>query len=123
MQDYFEPLADSDESTGFTIHSGFPNPAVDSVNRPSPLTLDLNRLLIRHPSSTYLFRISGDQWAEQGIFDGDIAIIDRVLQPSPYDIVLSWHDEDFLLIRHRDRKNQHTWGVVSAIIHPRHQGA
>lgn len=119
MQDHTTPLAGGNEPTGLSIHSGFPNPAADNLDRPSPLALDLNRLLIHHPSSTYLFRVSGDQWSEQGIFDGDIAIIDRVLQAGTYSIVLSWHDEDFVLSRRADlSKNQHVWGVVSAIIHP-----
>jgi SOS-response transcriptional repressor LexA len=57
---------------------------------------------------------------EQGIFDGDIAIIDRALQAHAYDIVMVWLDENFELHRRNAvTENQHIWGVVSAIIHPR----
>jgi hypothetical protein len=123
MQDHTPPLAGGNEPAGFSIHSGFPNPAADNLDRPSPLALDLNQLLIHHPSSTYLFRVSGDQWSEQGIFDGDIAIVDRALQAGTYSIVLSWRDEEFILSRRSDLlKNQHIWGAVSAIIHPCSQG-
>lgn len=121
MQDHLEPMADGEEVTGVSLHQGFPNPAADnfSKNRQG-LALDLNQLLVRHPSSTFLFRISGHHWAEQGIFDGDIAIIDRALTARPYDIVLVWLDENFELHRRNTiTENQHIWGVVSAIIHPR----
>jgi len=121
MQDYLQPLAGSSDATGVSIHSGFPNPAADSHGRKSALSLDLNQLLVTHPSSTYLFRVAGHHWAEQGVFDGDIAIVDRALHPKPHDIVLTWSDdENFELHRHNQlTQNQHMWGVVSAIIHPR----
>lgn len=120
MQDHLEPLADSQPPTGVSIHNGFPNPAADNFGRKNGLALDLNQLLVQHPSSTYLFRIRGEHWAEQGIFDNDIAIVDRALQARPYDIVLIWDDETFELHRrHTITKNQHVWGVVSAVIHPR----
>ncbi|MDB5169854.1 MAG: peptidase and domain protein [Candidatus Saccharibacteria bacterium] len=124
MHDHLEPMANGQEPTGVSIHSGFPNPAADSQGRPGGLALDLNQLLVQHPSSTYLFRISGHHWAEQGIFDGDIAMIDRALSASPHDIVLIWLDDNFELHRrNRLTENQHIWGVVSAIIHPRNKGS
>jgi DNA polymerase V len=120
MQTNMEPLADSNEDTGVSIHSGFPNPAADNHGRRSGLALDLNQLLVAHPSSTYLFRIRGEHWAGQGIFDGDIALIDRSLTAKPQDIVMTWEDETFALSRrHKLQTNQYVWGVVSAIIHPR----
>ena len=122
MQDNLQSLADGQEFTGVSVHSGFPNPAADNLSRGSGLALDLNQLLIKHPSSTYLFRINGQQWTDQGIFDGDIAIIDRALAPHPQDIVLIWQDDVFELHRYGTiTKNQHIWGVAQAIIHPRNQ--
>ncbi len=123
MQDNIQPMADGPEATGVSIHSGFPNPAADNHGRRRGLALDLNQLLVQHPSSTYMFRISGHHWAEQGIFDGDVAIIDRALQAAPHDIVLVWLDDNFELHRRTQlTENQHIWGVVSAIIHPRQKG-
>lgn len=123
MQDNLEPMADGQEPTGISIHSGFPNPAADSHGRQTPLALDLNQLLISHPSSTFLFRIRGEHWAAQGVFDGDIAIIDRALQPRASDLVLTWQDENFEIHQYRNLKiNHYIWGVVSATIHPRQQG-
>lgn len=129
MQDNLEPLANGLDFAGVSIHKGFPNPAADSLADPaagggrSGLALDLNPLLIRHPSSTYLFRIRGEHWAEQGIFDGDIAIIDRALQPHAQDLVLTWQDETFEIYQYQvNSKHHYIWGVVNAIIHPRSQG-
>lgn len=118
MQDDLQPMANSRETTGISMHSGFPNPAADNHGRGSALALDLNQLLIHHPSSTYLFRVRGEAWAEQGIFDNDLAIIDRALQSQPSDIVLTWHDEQFELCHKRSTgPEHHIWGVVSSIIH------
>jgi SOS-response transcriptional repressor LexA len=118
MQTNIEPMADSNLPAGVSVHRGFPNPAADKTQ--PALALDFNQLLVQHPSSTFLFRIAGHQWIEQGVFDGDIAIIDRALTPQKHDIVLLWQDENFELHRRNDITNtQHIWGVVSAIIHPR----
>ncbi len=120
MHDHLEPLANSNELAGVSVHGGFPNPAADNLGNRHGLALDLNQLLIQHPSSSYLFRIHGHHWTEQGIFDGDIAIIDRALRPSAQDIVLSWQDENFELGRYNNVIHKQTvWGVVSATIHPR----
>lgn len=126
MHDNISFVADSDTNPhdGVSIHKGFPNPAADNYGRRTALALDLNGLLVKHPSSTFLFRISGQHWVEQGIFDGDLAVVDRSLTPQGYDIVLTWFDENFELRRRNTiTENQHVWGVVSAVIHPRPEGA
>ena len=119
-----EPIANTPETTGVSIHSGFPNPAAENHGRKSGLALDLNQLLVQHPSSTYMFRIRGHHWADQGIFDNDIAIIDRALSASPHDLVITWQEEAFEIHRRKDLVGQQsTWGVISAIIHPRTKSA
>lgn len=125
MQDDLQPLADGpiNPHDGVSVHRGFPNPAADNYGRRTALALDLNKLLVKHPSSTFLFRIAGHHWVEQGIFDGDLAIIDRALTPHAYDIVLIWCDDNFELHRRNTiTENKHIWGVVSAVIHPRPEG-
>lgn len=106
---------DTDATRGISIHAGFPNPATDKR-----LTgLDLNQLLIQHPASTFLFRIRGEQGTSRGIFDGDIALIDRAAALRPSDLVL-WHNgQGFRLstARHIDADGS-LWGIVTAIIHP-----
>jgi len=60
---------------GVSVHAGFPNPALDG----SLDSLDLNRFLVAHPAGTFFMRIVGNDWQDVGIWDGDLAIIDRVI--------------------------------------------
>lgn len=109
-----QTMANSD---GVSVHSGFPNPAIDRRGQDQHLALDLNRLLIRHPSSTYLFRVSGHLWADQGIYDGDIAVIDRAVTPRTTDLALSWSGDGFNLERYaHHRSEEQPWGIVTAVI-------
>ena len=114
MDDDSSPLA---LVHGVSIHSGFPNPAADSTGQGTPLALDLNRLLIRHPSSTYLFKIAGHDWEDRGIFDGDIALIDRALPAHTQDLVIAWQASGWRFCQRTAlRDDDVLWGVVSAII-------
>ena len=51
--------------------------------------LDLLGLLIQHPDDTFFCRVSGDSMEGAGIFDGDILIVDRALQPKHGDVVVA----------------------------------
>ena len=99
---------------GVSVHTGFPNPAADRRLR----GLDLNELLIKQPNSTFMFRIRGQEGTTQGIFDGDLAVVDRAANPKPSDFVL-WHDgEHFKLSRPaRMTEGSTLWGVITAVIH------
>lgn len=99
---------------GVAVHAGFPNPALDS----SLENLDLNRLLIEHPSATFYMEIQGSQWNDEGIYDGDIAVIDRVLPAKKNDKVIWIHDDTFAIsMRHRVPADSEVWGVVTSVIH------
>ncbi len=118
IMDDLQIMAHGDGSDGVSVHTGFPNPGIDQRGRGQPLALDINQLLVRHPSSTYLFRISGHHWADQGVFDGDIAVIDRALRPRPADLVISWQDSGFSISRnHQLARHDESLGVVTAIVH------
>lgn len=115
MDDSIQDMANGD---GVSIHTGFPNPAIDQLSQSPKLTLDLNRLLIRNTVSTFLFRIQGHTWADQGIYDGDIAIIDRAMAPRANDLVISLESDDFRLGRLPEcLPDQEPWGIVTTIIH------
>jgi len=108
--------APTNDADGVSIHSGFPNPAADT----SLHGLDLNKLLIQHAPSTFLFRIRGNEWQDSGIFDGDVALVDRALDPHANDIVLWWDEGrgEFALSRHhRMPADAACRGVVTATIH------
>jgi DNA polymerase V len=102
-----------DKNIGVSMHAGFPNAAEDHTSR----ALDFNALLVWHPSSTYCFRVSGNTHQDRGIFDGDIAVIDRALNPRPEDLVLYFTDDNFAITPCRRLRGTGIWGVVTAIIH------
>lgn len=114
--DNLQTMAGSD---GVSAHRGFPNPGLEHRQAGSQkLALDLNQLLIRQSSSTYLFRIAGHHWADQGIYDGDIAVIDRAAQAGSSDLIIAWGIEGMALCRQHQLTTSDTpWGVVTAIIH------
>lgn len=115
MEPDFDALADGD---AVRIHAGFPNPAADRRGQHKSLTLDFNQLLVRHPSSTYIFRISGNSWTEQGILHGDVAVIDRVLPPRKTDMVIAWQNDAFVVCAYRDLpEGEEAWGVITSVIH------
>ncbi len=115
MQDSLQTLADSD---GVSVHSGFPNPGAQRRGPNTQLALDLNRLLVQRPSSTYLFRVTGHIWADQGIYDGDVAVIDRAIQARATDLIITWRNGGQALCRQRQlTPEDQPWGVVTAIIH------
>ena len=115
MDNSQETMANSE---GVSIHTGFPNPAIDQLSQSPRLTLDLNRLLILNTVSTFIFRIQGHTWADQGIYDGDIAVIDRAMTPRANDLVVSLESNDFRLNRlSQCLPDDESWGIVTAIIH------
>jgi len=107
--------ASSETGTSLSVHAGFPNPAAERNGAP----LSLDKLLVRHPSSTYFFRIRGHSWHRWGVFDGDIAVIDRALTPRERELVVWWQEGgEFALSPFERATRQNTWGTVTAIIHP-----
>ncbi len=48
------------------VQCGFPSPAQDYVEQ----RIDLNELLINHPSATYFVKAAGDSMIEGGISEG-----------------------------------------------------
>ncbi len=65
--------------------AGFPAPGDDLVEQP----LDLNDLLVEHPSATFFVRVSGDSMEGARIFDGDILVVDRSVEPRSGKIVVA----------------------------------
>ncbi|MCX7846364.1 MAG: translesion error-prone DNA polymerase V autoproteolytic subunit [Dictyoglomaceae bacterium] len=77
------------------VPAGFPSPAEDYIEK----YLDLNELLIRHPSATYFVKVSGNSMIDVGIHDGDILIVDRALEPKNNDIVIAVIDGELTVKR------------------------
>lgn len=67
------------------VPCGFPSPAQDYVEQ----RIDLNSLLVSHPSSTYFIRVSGDSMIDGGISDGDMLVVDSSIQAEHGDIIVA----------------------------------
>ncbi len=65
--------------------AGFPAPGDDLVEEP----LDLNDLLIENPTATFFVRVSGDSMEGARIFNGDILVVDRSIEPASGMIVVA----------------------------------
>ena len=75
------------------IMAGFPSPADDYLHE----SLDFNRDLIRHPEATFYGRVKGNSMMDVGICNGDIAVIDRSIEPQDGDVVVGYINEDFTI--------------------------
>lgn len=116
-----------------SVRAGFPSPAGDYLEG----KLDLTEHLIQHPSATYYIRVSGDSMINYGIFDNDMLIVDRSLEPRQGDVVIIALDGELTckLLAYQNNipylksgnpdyppiemknKEIHIWGVVIHNIH------
>jgi len=67
------------------ISAGFPSPADDHAQK----ALDLNEHLVKHPAATIFAYLKGDSMRDAGMFDGDMMLIDRALEPKHGSIVVA----------------------------------
>jgi len=65
--------------------AGFPAPGDDLVEQP----LNINDLLVKNESSTFFVRVSGDSMEGARIFDGDVLVVDRAVEPKDGLIVVA----------------------------------
>lgn len=75
------------------VHAGFPSPATDYMDG----VIDLNKELVRHPESTFYGRVAGDSMIDAGVFEGDILVIDKSLEPQEGDMAVCFVDGEFAL--------------------------
>ncbi|SFU48602.1 LexA family protein [Halomonas korlensis] len=66
------------------VRAGFPSPADDYLEQ----ELDLVAHLIQHPSATFYMRAKGASMVRDGIYDGDLLIVDRSLDPKDGDVLV-----------------------------------
>ena len=75
------------------IKAGFPSPAQDYIER----SIDLNKVVIKNPSSTFFARVDGNSMENTYIMDGDIAVIDRSLEPRDGSKVVAYIDGEYVM--------------------------
>ena len=103
------PLPYADEG----IRAGFPSPAQDYME----LAIDLNKELIKHPTSTLYGRVVGDSMKDEGIEEGDILVIDKSLELMDDDLAVCFIDGDFTVKRVR-LESDAAWLVPSNVKYP-----
>lgn len=127
------PAPPSQGPVGAVEAMGFPSPARDYYNG----GIDLNRLLIRDRTSTFLMRVAGNSMASSGISHGDEVIVDRALAPRAGSVVIAIQDGELVirrLVEHRGSlvlasdeqpaeqaeavaEETTIWGVVTRCLH------
>ena len=117
------------------VGAGFPSPATDYVED----DIDLNTHLIKNIPSTFLIRVQGKSMNDIGIYDDDLLVVDRSLNPKNFSTVIANVNEElvvksfvkeknqsFLTSRSKDLKDKinltenheiFIWGVVTYVIH------
>ncbi|MBJ4077725.1 translesion error-prone DNA polymerase V autoproteolytic subunit [Salmonella enterica subsp. enterica serovar Derby] len=79
----------------YLVPCGFPSPAADYIEQ----RIDLNELLVSHPSSTYFVKATGDSMIDAGINDGDLLVVDSARTAEHGDIVIAAVDGEFTVKR------------------------
>ena len=122
----------------FYLHkagAGFPSPATDYIEE----DVDLNVHLIKNVPATFVIRVQGKSMTDVGIYDGDLLVVDRSLEPKNFStVVANVHDELVVknFIKSKDQNflssgsnniedkiviNEDSdifiWGVVTYVIH------
>jgi len=117
------------------VGAGFPSPATDYVED----DIDLNKHLIKNAPSTFLIRVQGKSMNKIGIYDGDLLIVDRSLNPKNFSTVVANVNEELVLKNFIREKEQSfltsgskkikdkinlsenpevfIWGIVTHVIH------
>ncbi len=117
------------------VGAGFPSPATDYIED----DVDLNHHLIKNSPATFIIRVQGKSMTDVGIYDGDLLVVDRSLEPKNFStVVANVHDELVIknFIKSKDQNflssgsnntedkiiinedsNVFIWGVVTYVIH------
>lgn len=72
--------------------TGFESPAAEY----SQLQLNLDELLVEHPSATFIGRACGDSMQGLGIFDQDLLIVDRFVDVQNLDVIVANLNGEFI---------------------------
>tara|TARA_Y100000817_G_scaffold237807_1_gene189862 strand:+ start:215 stop:598 length:384 start_codon:yes stop_codon:yes gene_type:complete len=121
----------------FYIHkvgAGFPSPATDYIED----DLDLNSYLIKNAPATFIIRVQGRSMNNVGIYDGDLLVVDRSIDPKNLSTVIANVNEELVVktflkgkdknyltsgpnkIELNENPNVIIWGVVTYVIHKLH---
>ena len=118
----------------FYIHkvgAGFPSPATDYIED----DVDLNTHLIKNAPATFIIRVQGKSMTNVGIYDEDLLIVDKSINPKNSSTVIANVNEELVVktfikgknnnylasgpnkIELSENPNVIIWGVVTYVIH------
>ncbi len=121
----------------FYIHkvgAGFPSPATDYIED----DIDLNSHLIKNSPATFIIRVQGKSMNNVGIYDGDLLIVDKSLDPKNLSTVIANVNEELVVKTFLNEKGKNylasgsiklelsenpnviIWGVVTYVVHKLH---
>ena len=117
------------------VGAGFPSPATDYIED----DIDLNSHLITNAPATFIIRVQGKSMTNVGIYDGDLLIVDKSLNPKNFSTVIANVNEELVVktlikskeanyltsgskntsdrINLKDNPEIIIWGVVTYVIH------
>ena len=117
------------------VGAGFPSPATDYIED----DIDLNSHLITNAPATFIIRVQGKSMTNVGIYDGDLLIVDKSLNPKNFSTVITNVNEELVVktliksketnyltsgskntsdrINLTDNPEIIIWGVVTYVIH------
>ena len=116
------------------VGAGFPSPATDYIED----DIDLNSHLITNAPATFIIRVQGKSMTNVGIYDGDLLIVDKSLNPKNFSTVIANVNEELVVktflkgreknylssclnkIELNENPNVIIWGVVTYVIHKLH---
>ena len=113
------------------VGAGFPSPATDYIED----DVDLNTHLIKNAPATFIIRVQGKSMANVGIYEGDLLIVDKSINPKNSSTVIANVNEELVVktfikgknnnylasgpnkIELSENPNVIIWGVVTYVIH------
>ena len=117
------------------VGAGFPSPATDYIED----DIDLNSHLITNAPATFIIRVQGKSMINVGIYDEDLLIVDKSLNPKNFSTVIANINEELVVktlvksksnnyltsgskktsdqINLTDNPEIIIWGVVTYVIH------
>lgn len=90
------------------VRAGFPSPADEEPRE----KLDLIKLLVRHPASTFFFRVGGTSMIDAEMDEGDIIIVDRSIEPYNGCSAVCFIDGEFT-VKRVERHSDHTMLIAA----------
>jgi len=98
------------------IKAGFPSPAQSYIEQ----AIDLNKMLIENPASTFIALIEGDSMIEAGLHDGDYMIVDKSAEFVSGNLAVCYLNGDFTVKKVEiDKKEETVWLIPANSTYPR----